>query len=479
MPVNVLDDLRSLEQQVALLPDESIDQLIAEIDAYLLEYSWQWTARADQYAATVDTSRIVGVIGGRGSGKTRTGAEWVRHRINTKPPGAHLRFGFVARTAADVRDTMVQGESGILSVFPPSETPTYTASARRVDFVDGSEALMLTAEVPGQIRGPQFHYGWADELAAWDLRPDNSGANAWDNLLFATRLGKREGIKAQILFTTTPKRLKMLREILEKAKAGRRYSVYNQAGTAHNIHLDEEVVADLLGVYGGTRLALQELHGILSDKVEGAMWSEDLLNSERVRTYDDPGKLPIRVIGVDPSTAENPRDECGIIALGATPRQGPVLKRTGYILGDYSGLMPPKKWKEVVVEAALKHDAYVIAEANQGGALVKEVIHGVNPDIKVVLVTASVSKKMRAEPVAMATEQGRLKIFRRYPELEDQMTTWVPDEDTESPDRVDALVHAAAGIITIIKKKVGSGGHARVSNPGKGRNLGVSVATRR
>lgn len=456
-----------MEQIAAGLDPDQIDELLSEIDAYLLRWSWSYTARPDQLAATIDPARFVGLIGGRGTGKTRMGGEWIRHRVGR---GVKYRFALVGRTAADVRDTMVQGESGVLNCFPPSERPKYTPTARRIDFVDGSEALCFTAEVPGQLRGPQFHYAWADELAAWDLRPDDSGLSAWDNLNFATRLGD----SPQILFTTTPKRIKMLRKILEEAKTGNRYSIYNQASTHDNIHLARDYIDDITGLYGGTRLAQQEIHGILSDKVEGAMWDEELIDEHR--TYTDPGKLPIRVVGVDPTTADNPHDECGIVVVGATPKTSPVLKRTGYVLDDRSLLAPPKEWAKVVVKAAKDWDAYVVAEQNQGGAMVRETIHGIDPTIKVVLVTAHLSKKMRAEPVAMATDQGRVKFFRRFPELEDQMTTWVPEDDRkdESPDRIDAMVHGFTGIITLAKKKSGSGGTTRVSNPARGRSLGVT-----
>lgn len=463
--------LDSLEQVAATLPEHMIDQMIAGLEEQLnlLQWSWDWTARADQLAATDDTARITGIIAGRGGGKTRTGAEWVRRRVGK---GFKARFALIGRTAADVRDTMVQGESGIMSVFPPSEMPVYTPSARKVEFVDGSTALCFTAEVPGQIRGPQFHYSWADELAAWDLRPDDSGANAWDNVQFATRLGRRQGIKSQIIFTTTPKRIKMLRDILAKAKTDREWSIYNQASTHDNIHnLDPEAVRFLFDLYEGSSLEAQELLGILSDDVEGALWNESVIDENR--TYDDPGKLPIRRVGVDPSTADNPKDECGIVVVGAAPKNVPVLKRTGYVLEDASIYGAPKVWAKRVVEMARKWDAPVVAEQNQGGAMVREVIHGIDSSIPVELVTASVSKFARAEPLAMATEQGRLKFFRRFPELEDQMTTWVPIDNRkdESPDRIDAMVHGLAGIITLKKKSTRTGGKATVSNPGKGRTV--------
>lgn len=463
--LNTFDTLLSVEQQVALLTDEEIDRMLEGLDAALLRWSWEYTARADQLAAVDDDARVVGLVGGRGSGKTRTGAEWIRRRVGRGKP---VIFGLIGRTAGDVRDTMIQGESGILSVFPPSEMPTYTATSRRVDFVDGSYALCFSAETPSQLRGPQFHYAWADELAAWDLRPDNAGTNAWDNVNFATRLGRREGIKSQILFTTTPKRIALMREILEKAKHGRRFSIYNQAGTDDNPHLDPEAVEELYDLYADSRLADQELRGVLGGDVVGALWNEKLIQDHRV---GNPGRLPIRVVGVDPTTADNPRDECGIIAVGITPKAGPVLKRTGYVLADRSLRATPSKWAKVVVETAREFEADVVAEANQGGAMVREVIHNIDDRIPVRLVHASVSKKMRADPVSVATEKGRLKFAGRFPLLEDQMTTWVPDVDTESPDRVDALVHAVAGFITLSRGSRRAGGAVKTSNPARGRQL--------
>lgn len=472
MTLQTYPDLRSMETIASLLTDAEIDELLAELDIALLNWSWDYTGRVDQIAATDDISRIVGFVGGRGTGKTRTGGEWIRRRVGK---GYKYRFGLVGRTAGDVRDTMIRGPGGILSVFPPSEAPVYTPANRRIDFVDGSEALCFSSQEPDQIRGPNFHFSWADELATWDMRPDDSGLNAWDNLNFSTRLDDPLELypRPQILFTTTPKRIKMLREILEEAKDSKRISIYNQGTTHDNIHLARDFIEDIVGLHGGTRLEEQEILGILSDEVEGALWSEELI--ARNRTYSDPGTLPIRRVGVDPTTADNPHDECGIVVVGATPKGGPVLKRTGYVLADRSGHMSPKKWAKAAVEAAKEYDAPIVAEDNQGGAMVREVIHGIDETIRVELVTSTVSKKMRADPVAYATDQGRIKFFRRFPELEDQMVTWVPEEmrKDESPDRVDAMVHGFTGIVTHAKKKRGGGGRVRTSGAARRRSLGM------
>lgn len=479
MALKRFPDLRSLEQivaqEVANRGPQAFDELMGETDLSLLQWSWNYTARPDQLAATDDDARITGLIGGRGAGKTRTGGEWIRKRVGR---GRKVRIALVGRTAADVRDTMIQGESGILSCFPPSEAPVYTASARRVDFVDGSEALCFSSQEPKQLRGPQFHYGWGDELAAWDLRPDDSNLTAWDNLQLATRLGKRQGIKSQILFTTTPKRLKLLREIFQKAETNDEYSLYNQASTYDNVHLDDNFGAFIRDLYGGTRLSDQEIYGILGGDVEGALWDEALLEEHTINADVGWQGLPLRVVGVDPTTADNPRDECGIVVVGATPRVGNPLKRTGYVLDDRTVYGRPKVWAKAVVEAARDYDAYVVAEDNQGGAMVRDTIHGADPTIKVVLVTSTTSKLMRAEPVAMATQQGRVKFQYRFPELMDQLVTWVPTDNTdESPDRIDAMVHGLTGLVTIAKRRKGSGGTVRVRNLAKGRRLNLRHAS--
>lgn len=470
MALPTFEDLRSLEQRVAEMSPKDIDAILDDLETQFLQWSWDWTARPDQLSATLDyMTHIVGLIGGRGSGKTRTGAEWVRKRVGLAD-GPRI-FALVGRTAADVRDVIIQGESGLLHVFPPSEAPKYTASNRRIDFYDGSYGIAFSAEEPGQLRGPQFHYGWADELAAWDLRPDDSGANAWDNLQFATRLKSPSGKPPQILFTTTPKRIQMLRELFERAKHDPRLAIYNQASTYHNVHLAEQFMDAINSIHGGTRLAAQEIGGKMLDTVEGALWTDKTIEDNRI--WIDPGRLPIRVVGVDPTTAENPGDECGIVVCGATPKEGPAYRRTGYVLDDRTVFGAPSVWAPAVVAAAKDWDAEVVAEQNQGGVLVRDAIQSLDSSIRVRLVTAKQSKKLRAEPVAMASEQNRVKFFRRFPELEDQMCSWVPHETKDSPDRIDAMVHAFTGVITITGKVKTSGGRASVSNPAKGRSLGV------
>jgi phage terminase large subunit-like protein len=459
----------SLEEKVARVPLARRQSLLEGVDLGSLKWSWRWTARPDdQLAALESLARVVLMLAGRGSGKTRTGSEWIREK--SKNPRA--RFALVGRTVADVRDVMVQGDSGLLSVFPPEEKPRYIPTLRKVEFVSGAEALCFSAEEPSQLRGPQFDYAWADELAAWNMKPDDSGLNAWDNLQIATRLG----INPQIFVSTTPKRTPLIRALANAGNDPNDSMVQLlKASTFDNTHLAQAYFQVLTGLYEGTRLSAQELHAEILDAVEGAMWTEQLLDTNR--TYEDPGRLPLRVVGVDPSVADEPHDECGIVVVGST-NEPSRLKRKAYVLADRSLLGPPNVWAAVVVATAREFDSIVVAEANQGGALVREMIHSIDSSIKVALVHAKVGKKLRAEPVVGCYDQNRVSHVGRFPELEDQQTTWVPSETVKSPDRVDALAYAVRALLVPGKSVVS--GRTRVSAPrGTVIPIGAATAARR
>lgn len=459
-----MSSLLSLEQRVALMPPEKRAEFMAGLDLAKLRWSWKWTAMQNQLAATDSEAAVALFLAGRGAGKTRTGAERIRQRVTQTK--YKLRIGLVARTAADVRDVMVNGDSGILSVFPKAERPRYIASQRKVEFANGCEALMFTAEEPSQLRGPQFHIAWADELAAWDLRPDDSGLNAWDNLTIATRLELPDGTQPSIFATTTPKKLKLIRELYAEGldPTNKRVDLF-VGKTRDNIHLSSVYLANIEAIYAGSRLAAQELDGEVMMDVEGALWTEDLISDMRI--YEPVGKLPLRVVGVDPTTADRPRDECGIVVVGATSESNPV-NRTGYVLGDYSMQDTPSKWAAEIVRVAKLWEAPVVAESNQGGAMVREVIKNSpgGKDVQVRLVHAKQGKALRAEPVAMAYDQGRVIHNGRFAELEDQMTTWVPEETAESPDRIDAMVHALTALV--VPQALNAGvGRSRLSAPAR------------
>jgi phage terminase large subunit-like protein len=432
-------------EQISLLPPEEQAKALAGMDPDLLLWDWSIWGRPEQQAPEGDWA-IWAYIAGRGAGKTRTAAEWVREQAKYTTTGQR-RFALVARTAADVRDVIVEGESGIMNVTPPSERPLYEPSKRRLTWPNGNTATCFTADEPDSLRGPQFSHAWGDEIAAWRQTPDAAGMTAFDNL----RVGTRLGANPQIVVTTTPKRVPLLYKLLDEAKTGRvaitRGSTLDNSGNLSGAYLDA-----ITGVYAGTRLAAQELYGEMLDDVEGALWTQEMI--DRGRQDMMPLGTPLRIIGVDPSVAENPRDECGIVVCSATADRD-LYKRQAWVLEDASILGSPETWANRVVEMARKWGCPVVAEVNQGGALVRNAINAIDPNIKVLEVHSKYGKALRAEPVTLAYEQNRIHHIGYLGDLESQMTSWIPGEG-RSPDRVDALVHAMTALM--IKPPMGFSG---------------------
>jgi phage terminase large subunit-like protein len=427
---------KSLMEQLALLSPEEQALALNGMDPDTLLWDWSVWGRPEQQAPEGDWA-IWAYIAGRGAGKTRTAAEWVREQAKYTTEGQR-RFALVARTAADVRDVIVEGESGIMNVTPPSERPLYEPSKRRLTWPNGNTATCFTADEPDSLRGPQFTHAWGDEIAAWRQTPDAAGMTAFDNL----RVGTRLGAHPKIMVTTTPKRVPLLYKLIEEAKTGRvvitRGSTLDNSGNLSGAYLDA-----ITGVYAGTRLAAQELYGEMLDDVEGALWTEELI--EKYREGSLPQGTPLRIIGVDPSVAENPRDECGIVVCASTADRD-LFKRQAWVLEDATVLGSPEKWANKVVEMARKWGCPVVAEVNQGGALVRNAINAIDPNIKVLEVHSKHGKALRAEPVTLAYEQGRVHHVGYLADLESQMISWIPGE-TKSPDRVDALVHAMTALL--------------------------------
>jgi phage terminase large subunit-like protein len=436
---------KSLMEQLSLLSPEEQALALAGMDPDTLLWDWSVWGRPEQQAPEGDWA-IWAYIAGRGAGKTRTAAEWVREQARHTTEGQR-RFALVARTAADVRDVIVEGESGIMNVTPPSERPLYEPSKRRLTWPNGNTATCFTADEPDSLRGPQFTHAWGDEVAAWRQTPDAAGMTAFDNLRVGTRLGRNP----RILVTTTPKRVPLLYKLIEEAKTGRvvitRGSTLDNSGNLSSAYLDA-----ITGVYAGTRLAAQELYGEMLDDVEGALWTQELI--DRSRESGMPLGTPLRIIGVDPSVAENPRDECGIVVCAATADRD-LYKRQAWVLEDASVLGSPETWANKVVEMARKWGCPVVAEVNQGGALVRNAINAIDPNIKVLEVHSKHGKALRAEPVTLAYEQGRVHHVGFLADLESQMYSWIPGEG-KSPDRVDALVHAMTALL--IKPPMGFSG---------------------
>jgi phage terminase large subunit-like protein len=429
---------KSIMELLADLPEDERAVVLAGMDADTLLWDWSVWGRPEQQAPEGNWN-IWMYMAGRGAGKTRTAAEWVREEAKYTTTGQR-RFGLVARTAADVRDVIVEGESGIINVSPPSEKPHYEPSKRRLTWPNGNTATLFTADEPDGLRGPQFTHAWGDEVAAWRQTPDAAGMTAFDNLRVGTRLGQHP----KIMLTTTPKRVPLLYNLLSEAEKNPSKVKITRGSTLDNSgNLSSSYLTAITGVYAGTRLAQQELYGEMLDAVEGALWTEELIENFRESVL--PLNAPLRIIGVDPSVAENPRDECGIVVCSSTGDRD-LYKRNAWILEDASVHGSPDVWANKVVAMARKWGCPVVAEVNQGGALVRNAINAIDPNIKVLEVHSKYGKALRAEPVTLAYEQGRVHHLGYLAELESQMMSWIPGEG-KSPDRVDALVHALTALL--------------------------------
>ncbi len=395
------------------------DALLATIDpADLLEarFDWRIWRRPKQETPPGKWTFWV-ILAGRGFGKTRTGAEWVREQVCA---GTARRIALVGPTAADVRDTMIEGESGLLSVFPREERPRYEPSKRRVTFENGAVAVSYSADEPDRLRGPNHDLAWCDELAAWRY------PEAWDMLILGLRIGEHP----QALVTTTPRPTPTIRALVERADAViTRGSTYENKGNLASTFLDEIVTR-----YEGTRLGRQELHAEILDDVEDALWNREDIEASRTSSVPELTRI---VVAIDPAaSAKEHSSETGIVACGLGE------DGHGYVLEDRSVRGSPYEWASEAIASyhRLKADR-IVAEANQGGDMVRHTLDTVERGIPVRLVHATRGKKTRAEPIAAMYEQHRVHHVGILGALEDQLCSWVPDVSA-SPDRLDALVWA-------------------------------------
>lgn len=369
------------------------------------------------------------MLAGRGFGKTRTGAEFVRGEVEAGRAG---RIALVAPTAGDARDIMVEGESGILAISAPWFRPKYEPSKRRLTWPNGARATLFSAEEPERLRGPQHDLAWSDELAAWERLRDT-----WDMLQFGLRLGRRP----RQCVTTTPKPLSVLKEILTRQDV-----IVTRGGTRENAaNLAPEFLSAIVSRYEGTRLGRQELDGEILEDVPGALWQREKL--DELRKGEAP-ELSRVVIAVDPPVSSTETaDECGIVAAGIG------RDKHGYVLADYSSKgETPSQWAARAVRAYYAHEAdRIVAEVNQGGEMVAEVLRAVDPNVPIRMVHASRGKVIRAEPVSALYAQGRVHHVGTHRKLEDQMTEFTVDFDRDSagysPDRLDALVWAITDLM--------------------------------
>lgn len=353
------------------------------------------------------------LLGGRGAGKTRAGAEWVR-ALAARPVSVAL----IGPTFHDVREVMVEGPSGLKAIAPPGERPKWESVRRRLVWPSGAEAYAFSAEDPESLRGPQFHFAWADEFCAWSKAADT---------LAMLRFGLRMGAAPRLMITTTPKPTAALRGLVGEAD-----TVRTDAPTRANaLNLSPGFLKSLNTLYGGTRLAAQELEGLIVEDLDGALWrAQDLARCR--------GSRPVRfdklVVAVDPPVTER-GDACGIVVAGR-------FEGRGYVLADLTvrGLSPDA-WALRVLDAAERFGAdLIVAEANQGGDMVRSTLATRNAWCAVKLVKASVGKRARAEPVAALYEQGRIVHCGAFPALEEELMALGSDALAHSPDRADALV---------------------------------------
>ena len=358
------------------------------------------------------------ILAGRGWGKSRTGAEWVRAMATR---GRAKRIALVARTAADVRDVLIEGESGLLAIHRADERPVWEPSRRRLTWPNGAIATTYSADEPDQLRGPQHDSAWVDEICAWRY-PD-----AWDQL----QLGLRLGDDPRVVATTTPRPTALVRALVAAPS-----TVVTRGRTADNArNLAPGVVEALSARYAGTRLGRQELEGEILDDTPGALWTRTMIEATSARTAPELRRV---VVALDPSVAaDGGGDECGIVVAGVD------FEGRAWVLRDGSGNLSPADWSRRAVALAEEHSAdCIVAEANQGGALVEQTLRAAGARTRVRLVHAARGKRARAEPVAALYEQGRVKHLPGLQRLEDEMCTWSSAAGDPSPNRLDALVWA-------------------------------------
>lgn len=434
----------SLAEQVSLLPDDDREAALSEVDAEALLFDWNFWGRPEQIAPSDTDWHLLVACAGRGFGKSRMLSEWVR-KVARENPGC--RIALVARTAADCRDVMINGDSGILAVCPPEERPEYFPSRRSLEFPNGSVATHYTAAEPDVLRGPQHHFAACDELASWNHMPGADNLTAWDQVQVATRLSIN-GSNPQIMVATTPRRVPAMRKLLERSETEEGVVIVRGSTMRNRGNLPAPYLELMASLYAGTKIGRQELEGILLDDIEGALWTESLIEEYRHKSpLIDVGHLPFRVLAVDPSVAENPRDECGIVVVGGTATRH-LHKREAYVLEDATIHGSPGVWAKQVIETAKKWKvAGIVAEGNQGSELVRMAIQAIDPTMRVFMVHARENKALRAEPVVTAYEKGRVHHVGYHPLLETQMTSWEPGVSKKSPDRVDALVYGVAATI--------------------------------
>ena len=398
------------------------------------EYHWAMQARPAQLPPEGSWRNWL-IMAGRGFGKTRSGAEWVR--MVAESDGA-ARIALVTSSLAEARAVMVEGESGLLACSPPEQRPVFEASLRRVRYPNGAIAQLYSAAEPETLRGPQHSHAWCDEIGKWPLS-HNRATRTWDNLLMGLRLGA----DPRIAVTTTPRAVPLVQRLLDAGGTGGTVITH---GTTHDnaANLPEKFLEAMEQEFAGTQLARQEIAGEMIADIEGALWTRAMFEAAR-ETHAEIAQRRV-VVAVDPPASSN-GDECGII-VAALGEDG-----IARVLADCSlAHAQPDQWAQAVANAAEQWEAdRVVAEANQGGAMVASVLRAADNRLPIKLVHASRGKVARAEPVAALYASGRARHCGLFAQLEDQLCGLLVGGDYagpgRSPDRADALVWALSELL--------------------------------
>ena len=412
----------------------SLGELIAGFSARelaILLADWEFCAREDQWPPLLAPGgapwRVWLILGGRGAGKTRAGAEWVRAIARGRPQFSTRPLSpiaLVGESVAHVRDVMIEGVSGILAAHKRSERPLWEPSRKRLTFDNGVVAQAFSAEDPESLRGPQFSAAWCDELAKWRYAEES-----WDMLQFGLRLGEWP----RQIVTTTPRPIPLLKRLMSE-----RGVVTTRATTRQNAaNLAPSFLESVIAQYAGTRLGRQELDGEIVEERADALWSRDMLEAARIAEAPPMERI---VVAIDPPASSGKRaDRCGIVAAG-------IARGVVHVLEDTTlAAARPAQWARAAVALYHKLEADVlIAEVNQGGEMVRAVIHEADASVPVKEARATRGKYLRAAPVAQLYEQGRVRHVGAFPALEDELCDFGTDglSSGRSPDRLDALVWA-------------------------------------
>jgi phage terminase large subunit-like protein len=424
-----VERIRTLDKILSLSDTQrkTFIKSLTKDEAERFMFDWDIWGRDKQHEPEGDWTTWL-LLAGRGFGKTRTGAEWIRKNVEE---GKARRIAFIAPTAADARDIMVEGESGILAISPPWNMPLYEPSKRRLSWKNGAIATMYSADEPERLRGPNHDLAWADELCSW------RHPSAFDMLLFGLRLGENP----RLIITTTPKPTILLKQLIkEKTTAITKGTTYENQNNLAKIF-----IKTVLNKYEGTRLGRQELRAEVLDDTVGALWKLDTIDKYKVKEAPELKRI---IVAIDPAVSTNATsDETGIIVAGLGTND------EGYILDDLTIKGSPMEWATAAITAYHKWQAdKIIGEANNGGDMVKFTLETIDSKVPIRLVHAARGKQTRAEPISALYDQGKVHHVGSLPLLEDQMTCWIPGEGS-SPDRVDALVWAIWELMIDGRKK--------------------------